>query len=86
MAPYPVSRGLRVFLIVWLGQLVSLVGSSLTGFALGVWVYQRTRSVTQFALPFVTYCRVSCSLPWPALWWIAGAIAGPCCSAILARS
>ena len=29
---------------------MSLVGSSLTGFALGVWVYQRSGSVTQFAL------------------------------------
>jgi hypothetical protein len=49
MAQYSAPRGLRVFLIVWLGQLVSLVGSSLTGFALGVWVYQHTGSVTQFA-------------------------------------
>ncbi|MCP4402060.1 MAG: MFS transporter [bacterium] len=38
------------FTIVWFGQLVSLVGSGLTSFALGLWVYQRTGSVTQFAL------------------------------------
>ncbi len=44
-----VSRGMRVFIIVWLGQLVSLVGSGLTSFALGLWVYQHTGSVTQFA-------------------------------------
>lgn len=44
------SRGLRVFLTVWLGQFVSTIGSSLTGFALGVWVYQRTGSATQFAI------------------------------------
>ena len=41
---------MRVFLIVWFGQLVSLIGSGLTNFALGVWVYQRTGSVTQFSL------------------------------------
>jgi len=41
---------LRVFIIIWLGQLISLFGSGLTGFALGIWVYQRTGSVTQFAL------------------------------------
>lgn len=41
---------LRVFLIVAAGQFVSLVGSGLTGFALGVWVYLQTGSVTQFAL------------------------------------
>jgi DHA3 family macrolide efflux protein-like MFS transporter len=32
------------------GQVASLFGSSLTGFALGVWVYQATGSVTRFAL------------------------------------
>ncbi|MCT7989057.1 MFS transporter [Laspinema olomoucense] len=42
--------GMRVFLIVWFGQLISLIGSGLTNFALGVWVYQRTGSVTQFSL------------------------------------
>ncbi|XYI02626.1 MFS transporter [Sorangium sp. So ce1128] len=42
--------GMRTFFLVWLGQVVSLVGSSLTGFALGVWLYQRTGSVTQLAL------------------------------------
>jgi len=41
---------MRVFLIVWLGQLVSLTGSSITSFALGIWVYQTTGSVTQFGL------------------------------------
>jgi MFS transporter, DHA3 family, macrolide efflux protein len=43
----------RLIITVWLGQLVSLIGSSLTGFVLGVWVYQKTSSVTQFALIFL---------------------------------
>ena len=41
---------MRAFAIIWLGQAVSLVGSGLTGFALGVWVFQRTGSATDFAL------------------------------------
>ncbi|MFL6291746.1 MAG: MFS transporter [Thermoanaerobaculia bacterium] len=41
--------GVRAFGLVWLGQLISLVGSGLTSFALGVWVFQKTGSVTQFA-------------------------------------
>jgi DHA3 family macrolide efflux protein-like MFS transporter len=49
MTQNAVSRGMRVFVIVWLGQLVSLVGSGLTSFALGLWVYRHTGSVTQFA-------------------------------------
>ncbi|NER33923.1 MAG: MFS transporter [Oscillatoria sp. SIO1A7] len=41
---------MRTFFIVSIGQLISLVGSGLTSFALGVWAYQSTGSVTQFAL------------------------------------
>jgi MFS transporter, DHA3 family, macrolide efflux protein len=41
---------LRVFLIFWFGQLLSLMGSGVTAFALDLWVYQKTGSVTQFAL------------------------------------
>lgn len=47
---------MRTFSIVWLGQLVSLVGSSVTSFALGVWVYQLTGSATQFSL--IAVCAV----------------------------
>lgn len=46
--------GFRTFLLVWAGQIVSLLGSGLTAFALGVWIYQRTESTTQYAL--VNFC------------------------------
>jgi len=41
---------MAIFLRVWLGQLVSAIGSRLAGFALGVWIYQQTNSITQYAL------------------------------------
>ncbi len=41
---------MRPFLLIWFGQQISLIGSGLTGFAMGVWAYQRTGSVTQFSL------------------------------------
>lgn len=41
---------MRTFILIWAGQLVSLLGSHLTGFAIGIWVYQSSRSVTLFAL------------------------------------
>ena len=44
------SSGMTIFLIIWLGQFVSLIGSGLTSFALGVWVFEHTGSITQFAL------------------------------------
>lgn len=48
--------GLLPLVILWLGQMVSLIGSGVTGFALGIWVYQRTGSATQFA--FIAFCSV----------------------------
>jgi DHA3 family macrolide efflux protein-like MFS transporter len=44
------SNNMFVFAVIWLGQTVSQIGSGLTGFALGVWVYQTTGSALQFAL------------------------------------
>jgi DHA3 family macrolide efflux protein-like MFS transporter len=45
-----ITGGTKAFLLICFGQLISLIGSGLTGFALGVWVYQQTGAVTQFAL------------------------------------
>jgi DHA3 family macrolide efflux protein-like MFS transporter len=45
-----VTNKTRVFALIWLGQLVSLTGSGLTSFGLGVWVYQSTGSATLYAL------------------------------------
>ena len=58
-----------VFNLIWFGQLVSLIGSGLTSFALGVWVYQRTGSVTQFAL-----ISVFTTLPGIVISPLAGAL------------
>ncbi len=44
------------FLIVWAGQAVSLLGSQMSGFALGIWLYQRTGLASNFA--FVALCTV----------------------------
>ncbi|MBU7038675.1 MAG: MFS transporter [Theionarchaea archaeon] len=41
---------MRTFFVIWIGQFVSLIGSGLTGFALGVWIFLKTGSVTQFTL------------------------------------
>src|SRR6476661_5342709 len=65
----PTASRMRVFMLIWLGQLISLIGSGLTGFALGVWVYQRTGSVTQFAL-----ISLSTTLPFIAISPLAGVL------------
>lgn len=46
----PIAGGFRQFLLLWSGQGVSLLGSALTNFATGIWVYQRTGSVMQYTL------------------------------------
>ncbi|HVR33617.1 MAG TPA: MFS transporter [Acidimicrobiia bacterium] len=38
---------MRTFWMVWVGQLVSQVGTAMTGFAMTIWVYQETGSVTR---------------------------------------
>jgi MFS family permease len=51
----PIAKDMRTFFVIWSGQLVSTIGSGLTGFALGVWIYQETGSVTLFALNMLAY-------------------------------
>ncbi|GLW98479.1 non-ribosomal peptide synthetase/MFS transporter [Microtetraspora sp. NBRC 16547] len=46
----PSPRDLRGFPTVAVGQLVSMVGSSLSSFGLGVWTFQRSGAVFDFAL------------------------------------
>jgi MFS family permease len=41
---------MKTFFIIWGGQLISMLGSGLTTFALGVWIYDQTRMATPFAI------------------------------------
>ncbi len=48
-------RSMRTFTIIWSGQLISTIGSGLTGFALGVWIYEQSGSPTLFAISLFVY-------------------------------
>ncbi len=61
---------MRSFFIIWVGQLVSLLGSQLTGFALGVWVYDVTQSVFLLALT-----QIAMNAPFIFLSPLAGVLA-----------
>ncbi len=61
---------MRTFFTIWFGQLVSLLGSQLTGFALGVWVYDQSHSVTMLAL-----AQVAMQVPYVVLSPLAGVFA-----------
>ncbi len=65
-APKP----MRTFFIIWGGQLLSMIGSGLSTFALGVWIYDQTGEATPFALSVLFG-----SLPYVLLAPLAGAVA-----------
>ena len=64
---------MKAFLPIWFGQLVSTLGSGLTGFALGVWIFERTGSATQFSLVLL-----ATTLPRVLLSPVAGVVADRC--------
>jgi len=43
-------QGMKTFLAIWATQVLSLFGSDLSGFALGVWLYEETHQATPFAI------------------------------------
>jgi MFS family permease len=61
---------MRSFFTIWIGQLVSLIGSQLTTFALGVWVYDQTRSLFLLSLTQIAF-----NLPLILLSPLAGVLA-----------
>ena len=63
-------KDMKTFFIIWGGQLVSMLGSGLTQFALGVWIYDQTKQATPFAIAVLFG-----SLPRIFLLPIAGSIA-----------
>ncbi|MGC4749211.1 MFS transporter [Micromonospora sp. DT201] len=47
---------MRTFLVIWLGRVIGVVGAKASAFALSLWVYQQTGSITQFSLSlFVSF-------------------------------
>ncbi len=63
------DAGMRNFILIWLGQMVSGVGTRLSAFALGIWVLHETKSTFDFSMIFV-----SMSLPALVLLPFAGAL------------
>jgi MFS family permease len=42
--------GMRTFAAVWFSQMISMIGTGIAEFGVGVWVYQKTGSATLFAM------------------------------------
>jgi len=63
-------QNMQSFLVIWIGQLISMVGSGLTRFALGVWIFTHTGQATPFAITVLLG-----NLPGLLLMPLAGSIA-----------
>lgn len=59
--------GMFGFIVVWLGQIISILASGMSGFALNIWLFQQTRSATMMGLGFISFI-----LPFLLLSPIAG--------------
>lgn len=46
----PKLSGMFGFSVIWIGQLLSLLGTAMTGFAMPIWAYETTGEVTTFTL------------------------------------
>ncbi len=68
--PLETLRGMKTFLVIWVGQLVSIIGSGLTGFALSVWMFEQTGQATPIAMNALAF-----NLPRVILSPIAGSVA-----------
>lgn len=70
----PVKRpaGMAAFVLIWFGQVISLMGSAMSGFAITVWAWQEYNSATVLAI--VGVCT-----------WVPGLIFGPFAGALVDR-
>lgn len=60
---------MKTFLIIWLGQLISHVGTAMTRFALLIWVYEQTGSATSVAmLGFAAFVPMIMISPFAGVW------------------
>jgi DHA3 family macrolide efflux protein-like MFS transporter len=53
--PSKQPSGMFAFTIVWLGQIISVLASSMTGFGLTIWMYQQTKSATAMGMMQVAF-------------------------------
>ncbi|HRA01059.1 MAG TPA: MFS transporter, partial [Thermoflexales bacterium] len=49
-APKRQISGMSAFIVVWIGQIVSILATSMSQFALTIWAYEKTQSATALGL------------------------------------
>jgi len=61
--------GMTGFIVVWIGQIISILASGMSGFGLSIWMFEQTKSATAMGL-----MQVSFILPFLILSPIAGVL------------
>src|SRR5215212_821835 len=64
--------GMRAFVVIWIGQSLSRIGSFLTGFALAIWAFDQTHQATTFTV-------------WAFLGWGTSIVVSPFAGALVDR-
>lgn len=65
----PPNHSLRTFLVIWFGQVVSLMGTNMTRFAVLAWAYQQTGDATTLALlGFFGFLPLVVVSPFAGVW------------------
>jgi MFS family permease len=60
---------MKTFIIIWLGQFISRIGTAMTRFALLIWAYQQTGSATSVAmLGFAAFLPMVLISPFAGVW------------------
>lgn len=57
-SPKP-AKGMRDFIIVWAGQLVSMLGTGMTNFALSFWIFEQTGEATALTIAIFAFTAPS---------------------------
>lgn len=53
------QSGFRLFLLIWIGSLISEIGSGMTSFALGVYIFQLTCCSLLWGKKPVVFCSAA---------------------------
>ena len=65
----PITKNQTTFFVIWFGQLLSLLGTKMTRFALIIWIYQQTGQATEMALlGFFSFGAMVLASPFAGYW------------------
>jgi len=65
-------KGFRGYMILTVGQLVSIAGSAMTQFGLGIWMWEKTGNATPFSMITVAFFLSNVLFLLSEVLWLIG--------------